>query len=103
MPRGIKGFQPGHERSGGRQKGTPNKKRSLEEVCEEKGIDPFAALLEMAQDQSDKHLRFQALKEVCQYLYPKRKTLEHSGEINTNPYADYSLEELEEMVKNGRS
>lgn len=98
-----KGFQPGHERVGGRAKGTPNKRKSLEEVCQAKGFDPFDAMLEIAQDDSDKHLRFQALKEVCQYLYPKRKTLEHSGEINTNPYAEYSLEQLEELVKNGTS
>jgi hypothetical protein len=29
---------------------------------------------------TDISLRFQAFKELAQYLYPKRKALEHSGE-----------------------
>ena len=30
----------------------------------------------------DEGLRFQALKETAQYLYPKRKSLEHSGSVS---------------------
>ncbi len=62
----------------GRQKGTLNKKtEALHEICERKGINPFEALLEMAQH-DDPNIRLGALKEVCAYLYPKRKALEIS-------------------------
>lgn len=82
----------------GRKKGTPNKKAvELMAICEEEGIDPFRALVRLSRD-GDTELKFAALKEVCQYIYPKRKALEHSGEIN-NPYMDMSAEELAELVR----
>jgi hypothetical protein len=82
----------------GRQIGTPNRKTSeLIQLCDEKGINPFAALLELAKHEQPE-LRLSALKEICQYLYPKRKALEHSGDIN-NPFADKSYDELKAMVK----
>lgn len=68
----------------GRQPGTPNKKtQSLMEMCEARGFSPFGALLELAQFAEDNNLRFNALKEVSQYLYPKRRAIEHSGKIDT--------------------
>lgn len=84
--------------SSGRKKGTPNRKTELlMEKCERLGIDPFEALLELTKTAED-DIRLGALKEICQYLYPKRKSLEHSGEMS-NPYADKSFEELKELVK----
>ena len=70
----------GHKKAGGRQKGTPNKKsQDLIQRCEDFGFDPFEALLSMARDSEDELLRFNAVKELCQYLFPKRKALEVSG------------------------
>lgn len=69
----------------GRQKGTPNKStQSLMEKCEAKGVDVFEAMLEYVTQPSTMELRFAALKELCQYLYPKRKALEHSGVDGSN-------------------
>lgn len=90
-------FQPGHKLSKGRPLGSTNKRRSIELLCEEMGFDPFALLIETAKDPCAKD-QFFALKELCQYLEPKKKSLEHSGEI-ANPYMNKSIEELEELVK----
>jgi len=71
----------GLPKSGGRQKGTPNKDTvSLFDKCEAAGLDPFTELVKLCTLGEKEELRFQALKEVCQYLYPKRKSLELSNE-----------------------
>lgn len=95
------GYPKGKNRpeGAGRRKGTPNKKTQvLSEICEQEGIDPFRALLNMAAKNSDDQIRLGALKEICQYLYPKRKALEHSGAIE-NPYMSKTFEELKAEVK----
>jgi DNA-binding Xre family transcriptional regulator len=92
-------FEKGHKKLGGRQKGTLNKKRNLEELFASMGLDPFSALAEIAANSEKEDIRLSALKELCQYLEPKRKALEHSGEIDTNPYMNLSFKELEEKVK----
>lgn len=82
MPRGAK---PG-ERRGGRAKGTPNKdKQSLLQLIQQKfpGYHPVIAMAEIANSDDetvDLNTRFQAHKEVAQYVEPKRKAVEHSGE-----------------------
>ncbi len=70
----------GHKKYGGRQKGTPNKlTMGLLEKCHARGIDLFDALLDIIQETEDPLLKFNAIKEACQYVYPKRKAIEHSG------------------------
>ncbi len=84
----------------GRQRGTPNKKtKSLEEKVEALGIDPFELLLSFAQGDNQRlnieeiplELRFKAIKEVCSYLYPKRKSVEviTTDENKVQSYEDY--------------
>ena len=79
MPRGSK---PG-ERRGGRQPGTPNKRTSeLADRIASKypGWDPVEAMAEIARDEeNDVMIRLAALKEVSQYIHPKRKAIEHTG------------------------
>lgn len=79
MPRGS---LPG-ERRGGRQKGTPNKpKQALVEMMAERwpGYHPVLAMAAIANDESvELETRFQAHKEVAQYVEPKRKAIEHTG------------------------
>lgn len=83
----------------GRKKGTPNKStQDLFEKCRSKGIDVFEALLDIAINSPKEDNRLHALKDLANYLYPKRKALEHSGEIN-NPYAGMTLEELKAIGK----
>lgn len=78
MPRGAK---PG-ERRGGRTVGTPNKDTAeLVALLKSKypKWDPVIAMAEIANTCNDVNTQLQAAKEVAQYIYPKRKAIEHSG------------------------
>lgn len=80
---GRRGPPKGTPRSpnAGRKKGTPNKKsQALIDKCNEFGVDPFAILLDFAKNSVDPKMKFDAAKEVSQYLYPKRKATEISME-----------------------
>lgn len=99
MAKGVK--------TGGRAKGTPNKStQSLMEKCERLGCDPFEILLRFAmgdwkglgyeaqqalkqvteggehiyEDVIPPELRQKSAKEASEYLYPKRKAVEISGD-----------------------
>jgi hypothetical protein len=68
-------------KTGGRKAGTPNKKRSILEICDSAGLDPFAKLAEIAKN--DEHPRqFDACKELCQYIEPKKKAIELNASVN---------------------
>lgn len=79
MPSG--GYRPG----AGRKKGVPNKDtQALQDRIASKypGWDPVEAMAEIAQDeQNDVMIRLAALKEVSQYIHPKRKAIEHTGTV----------------------
>jgi len=85
-------------KTGGRKAGTPNKnKQELLDRVHSKypNYCPIEAMCEIAVDiENDVALRLQASKEVAQYIYPKRKAIEMSGEggkelvINMVNYGD---------------
>ena len=79
MSRG--GSKPG-ERRGGGCKGTPNKKTmAVAEVLGELGLDPIKQMGQIAMDERvEVSIRVQVLKELCQYIAPKRKAVEITGE-----------------------
>lgn len=67
----------------GRKKGKLNRKTdALFDLCDEMGINPFEALLRLSQN-IDVEIQLGALKEICKYLYPQRKAIEHTGTIET--------------------
>ena len=97
-------------RYGGRSKGTPNKRtRELSQILESMGCDPALALARVVMDQNmgsgqpyeqeryskdgqkytvngyEPEIKVAAARELIQYLYPKRKAIEHSGAIDTVP------------------
>lgn len=89
----------------GRRAGTPNKRRSILEVCESLSFDPFEEMARMAS--SKEHDRqFDALKELCQYVEPKKKALEVSGSLSPDmaamaeQFASMSKEELIKIIQN---
>ncbi|MEW8074140.1 MAG: hypothetical protein AB2826_27410 [Candidatus Thiodiazotropha sp.] len=69
-------------KTGGREKGTPNKdKQELIDALKEKWPDyhPVIAMAEIAHNEkSSSELKFQAHKEIAQYIEPKRKAVELS-------------------------
>lgn len=90
-------------KTGGRKKGTPNKKTQIiEEILESLDCSPITNLARIANGQKVMCLAYanketgdfvemevmptldqikDANKELAQYIYPKRKAVEHSGSI----------------------
>lgn len=66
-------------KSGGRAKGIPNRKtQSLIDKCDEFRIDPFVEMLKALQEEQEPKERFKMAAEISQYIYPKRRAMEHS-------------------------
>ena len=76
-------------KTGGRQKGTPNKNRAalIERLSERfPNYDPVIALAELAQDASvDLSVRLDCHKTLANYLYPKMRSVEWIDENTTQP------------------
>lgn len=70
-----KGFQKGHAKSGGRAKGTPNKKTAQ---FKDKlgGFDTVAELKFLFKTCEDDDLKFAICKEFLKYEYPQRKAVD---------------------------
>lgn len=98
------GFQKGHKFGKGRPKGSKNKRRSIEDVCAELRLDPFREMARIGSDVADPN-RFLALKEMAQYLEPKRKAVEVTGSLDIAIQQELeglmrlSEEELLELIK----
>ena len=64
----------------GRKKGSGNK-ATVAAICERFHFDPFEAMIHIAQDEDTKpDLRFRVAAELAQYVRPKLRTIELSGE-----------------------
>jgi len=90
----------GGKRAGaGRKKGTPNKRttkaaKTIQETIDRIGCDPLEAMLEIAiqaKNEGDLSLSLSAYKELAQYVAPKRKAVEVSGDVD-NPLAVTNIE-----------
>lgn len=75
MARG--GARPG----AGRKKGSPNKRtRTIEEKLAALKCDPIEGMARIALDEAnDIQIRAQMLKELAQYVAPKRAAQQHTG------------------------
>lgn len=111
-------------KSGGRKKGTPNKKvRRADEIAERLGIDPFEILLRFAGgdwkglgyeegskeivtqsgdaiqvDVIGPELRQKAAKEAAKYIYPQRKAIEVDDK-RQSPFEKFLLMSDEERAR----
>lgn len=95
--RGGQGGRPiGLPKSGGRQKGTPNKATlTIEEKINATGCDPLVELAKIAMNQKyPLEIRVRCLGELASYLYPKRKPVDAPNHerpvINVNTNLDNS-------------
>lgn len=78
MPR-----QPGASKTGGRHKGTPNKKtEGLRSCLDALELDVPGRIVEIL-PQLDPAKQVDVLLDLMNYLYPKRKAIEHSGPEGT--------------------
>lgn len=89
-------FVKGRAKTGGRKKGTKNKFNiDLAKICEEEGINPFQALIQMAKDPKLKGgVKLGALSELCEYVFPKRRRVEFDGQAFV-----HIVREVEELSK----
>jgi hypothetical protein len=74
----------GSKKTGGRKKGTPNKPTAgVRAILDELKYDPVREMVRIANlatKKGDHALAGSMAKEVAQYIYPKRKQVEHLGE-----------------------
>ena len=86
----ARGSKPGEHR-GGRTKGTPNKAtQEVQARLEELECDPIEGMVRIARSaekRGDGALAGQMYKELAQYIAPKRRATELSGEIGL-PFDD---------------
>ncbi len=78
----------GHK-TGGRKKGTPNKKsQDISERLETLNCDPIEGMARIA-SQAEKEKNFQLAgsmyKELANYIYPKRKSVDYNQSSNVRP------------------
>ncbi len=73
MPKGV--------RLGGRQKGTPNRKTTeIGALLDSMGCNPIEGMAKIANNpKTTPELRGKMYGELAQYVYPKRKAVEHTG------------------------
>ena len=69
----------------GRKAGTPNKRTlEVERIIEEENADPIRYMARVCSGIEEPNVaRFMAAKELAQYVAPKRKAVEHSGNIDS--------------------
>ena len=75
----------GSPKVGGRKKGSLNK-RTVGVIAKMEALecDPIAGMALIALNKKNPpELRGRMFSELAQYLYPKRKSIEHSGEVAT--------------------
>ena len=104
-------FKPGQSGNPkGKAKGTPNKKtKEFMLMLEERGFDPGQAYVDLYFEQMKLFEEFRklhktrnlptaagfladasvTLNNICQYVYPKKKAIEHSGEVGVKTFADF--------------
>lgn len=82
----------------GRKAGTPHKKSLfVREILENHGIN-LAEQIVVRLPKLSALEQVRALTALLPYVYPKLSSVEHSGEILTNPYMDKPLNELKALV-----
>jgi hypothetical protein len=75
-------------KTGGRQKGTRNKRtQDVIERLEALGCDPIEGMARLAMDENNTpELRGRMFAELAQFVAPKLKTIEHSGDASPPQY-----------------
>lgn len=86
----VRGSRPG-ERRGGRQKGTPNKKKAPKmelraaaaSAAPKLGITPLEFMLDLMRDESNpKGMRFEAAKASAPYIHARLSSVQVSGDAD---------------------
>lgn len=76
-------YQKGHKKTGGRKKGTPNKK-TLEFKDALGDFDTIAEAKKLYYSTDKQEIKFGILKMFSEFEYPKRKAVEMSADVDIN-------------------
>lgn len=89
-------FQKGRAKTGGKKKGYINKlAATVREKLEELGCDPIEGMARIALDEKNAiEVRVKCQSELANYIYPKRKAVEHSGPGGSSIAIDVSGTQL---------
>lgn len=84
----LVGRPVGLPKSGGRAKGTPNRKtQEVANKLYELGCDPIEGMARIAMDNTQPtELRVRCYAELAVYMYPKRKAVEHTYPADDPPF-----------------
>ena len=90
MPR----YQSGHQKLGGRTKGTPNKlSTSVLERLDEMGCDPLAFLDEQMRNEENRmDLRCKCAAVIMEYAYPKRRAVDAAGNAGADATQEITIQ-----------
>ena len=81
-------FETGHQKIGGRKKGTPNKHNIIkaDELLLQLDINPIQKLIELAEsDEATIDHKINCYKEIAKYTYPKHKSQDIRVEEKKQP------------------
>src|SRR2546430_1647734 len=93
-----KGRKPGNPKKGGRKKGGPHKRTyDFESALEARGVNLVDALVNTLPE-LDAFGRANTLLKLMEFVYPKRKAIEHFVE-NKVATDETRLQKLEELAK----
>ena len=93
-------------KTGGREKGTPNKltrdfAEKYDELTEEHE-DPLKVLFKMLSDtEADRHIKVKAASELLSYRYAKCRAVEVTNNVVNKPAREMTTEELKAIVAAG--
>lgn len=93
-------FEQGHEKLGGRKKGTPNKKTLIkaDDLLIELDVNPIQRLIELAEsDLTSIDQKINCYKSIAQYTYPKFK----SQELRVTPMEEMGPVEIHLVSPDG--
>lgn len=81
-------------KTGGRKKGTPNKRPSVTELIAQSGMDPIQKMMDLMMNSLDENIQLQSAKELAQYVYKKR-----SQEVHLTGKITHEVQQhIEEMI-----
>lgn len=89
-------------KTGGRTKGTKNKKTVLKENAEDVlarlGCNPLQILVELTRS-PDENIVLGAAKELCKYCYAQKKAIEVTAEVQTSNFDHEIVEEWKKLTR----
>lgn len=78
-------------KTGGRTKGTPNKKTTdVQQLLENLNCNPIEGMARIAENiEIDISIRLNAYKEIAQYMFPKRRAVDLNASIDVMSHEDF--------------